>query len=76
MPSAGRTYFNTLPYADPEGFFHVNLVGGSIDFDVNLSNRNCGCVTAFYMVKSPGKDQMGNLWNTEDGFWYCDGNAS
>jgi hypothetical protein len=56
MPSASGTRLFWTPYKDPTTFFAPNMLGGSVSFDVNLSARNCGCVAAFYMVKSPGKD--------------------
>lgn len=34
----------------------------------------CGCIAAFYLVKSPAKDEGGNFDNT-DGFYYCDAQA-
>ena len=74
MPSSSGTYLSTTPYIDVNTYFKPNLLGGSVEYDVNLSTRNCGCVAAFYLVKSPGKDANGNLWAT-DNTYYCDANA-
>jgi hypothetical protein len=40
----------------PEGFWKPNLLGGSVEFDVDLSNMECGCVAAFYLIRMPAKD--------------------
>jgi hypothetical protein len=49
------------------------MLGGSVEYDVDLAQYNCGCVVDFYLISAPGKDKNGNLWNT-DGYYYCDGN--
>lgn len=64
----------TSDHDDPEGFYTPNLLGGSIEYDVDLSQMGCGCIAAFYLVKSPAKDEGGNFDNT-DGFYYCDAQA-
>merc|ERR1712223_1671658 len=48
--------------------FRANLLGGSIKYNVDLSQAGCGCVTAFYTVLMPAVD------NTSDPFKYCDAN--
>lgn len=73
IPYNQRGYLSNTPSLDPNQFFRPNLLGGSIEFDVDLTTRNCGCVAALYLVGMPGKDQNGNLWNT-DGYYYCDAN--
>ncbi len=73
MSSASGTFLSKTPYLDPASYFKPNLLGGSVEFDVDLSLRNCGCVAAFYLVKMPGYNQLGQLWNT-NGFYYCDSN--
>jgi hypothetical protein len=54
MSSASGTYLSEKPYLDPGSYFKPNLLGGSLEFDVDLSLRNCGCVAAFYLVNMPG----------------------
>jgi len=60
-------------YVDPYKIYRVSLLGGSVDYDVELSQANCGCVAGFYLTSSPGKNSSGEYWNT-DGYYYCDGN--
>jgi hypothetical protein len=64
MSSSSGTALFTAPNMDPTKYFKPNLLGATVEYDVNLSNRNCGCVAAFYLVKAPGKDKNGNYWKT------------
>jgi hypothetical protein len=73
IPYNNRALLSQTPYMDPAQFYKPNLLGGSVEYDVDLSGSNCGCVAAFYLVGAPGKDRNGNYWNT-DGYYYCDGN--
>jgi hypothetical protein len=73
MPYNHRGMLLTSASLSPSNFYKPNLLGGSVEFDVDLSLANCGCIAAFYLVGAPGKDQNGNYWNT-DGYYYCDGN--
>jgi hypothetical protein len=73
LPYNTRGYLSKTPSLDPKGFFAPNLLGGSVEYDVNLSTRNCGCIGTIYLVGMPGKDRNGNYWNT-DGYYYCDAN--
>jgi len=41
---------------DPNQFYQPDLLGGSIEYDIGLSNVDCSCNAAFYMVSSPGKN--------------------
>mmetsp|Transcript_13782 Transcript_13782/g.17420 ORF Transcript_13782/g.17420 Transcript_13782/m.17420 type:complete len:146 (-) Transcript_13782:934-1371(-) len=56
---------NTL---DTSKFLRANLLGGSLKYDVNLSQTGCGCITALYTVLMPAVD------NQSDPFKYCDAN--
>ncbi len=76
VPSNGRGYISTTPtldYENPE-YFKPNLLGGSVEWDVDLSNHECGCIAAFYLVSMPGKNSDGDLWMDTDGWGYCDAN--
>jgi len=73
MPFNSRAILIETPTVDPNHYYRPNLLGGSLDYDVDLSLSNCGCIAAFYLVKTPGKASNGNYWNT-DGYYYCDGN--
>ena len=74
IPHNTRGYFSETPNASPENFFKPNLLGGSVEFDVDLSQMECGCIAAFYTVSMPAKDWNGNYTPGEDGFYYCDAN--
>jgi len=73
VPYNKRAMLLTASELSPSNFYRPNLLGGSVEFDVDLSLANCGCIAAFYLVSAPGKDKNGNYWNT-DGYYYCDGN--
>jgi hypothetical protein len=62
LPHSGRTYLATKNgngAFTPDMFYSPNLLGGSIEWDMNLSQAGCGCNAAFYMVSMPGYDQSG-----------------
>lgn len=44
------------------------MLGGSLEYDVDLSAVECGCVTALYTILMPAVD------NEDDIFGYCDAN--
>jgi hypothetical protein len=76
VPANGRGYISTTPYLDQSNpsYFAPNLLGGSVEYDIDLSSHECGCIAAFYLVSMPGKDSNGNLWMDTDGWGYCDAN--
>ena len=74
IPHNTRGYFSETPNASPENFFTPNLLGGSVEYDVDLSQMECGCIAAFYTVSMPGKDDSGNYWWSTDSWGYCDAN--
>lgn len=45
-----------------------NMLGGSVEYDVNLAEVPCGSVTALYTVLMPSVE------DNEDPFKYCDAN--
>lgn len=63
-----RMYLANSDSLDPNDYFKVNLLGGSMEFDVDLSDSGCGCVAALYTILMPAKD------NNSDPFKYCDAN--
>lgn len=73
IPYGGRGHISNTPSLNHEHFYTPNLLGASVEYDVDLSQMDCGCVAAFYLVGMPGKNSSGNYWNT-DGFYYCDAN--
>jgi len=54
-------------------FWTPNLLGGSVEWDADMSQHECGCFNTFYTVAMPGRDNGGGLWTADD-FFYCDGN--
>ena len=61
-------YLSTVDYLDTDKYFKPNLLGGSLEYDVDLSRVGCGCVSTIYAVLMPAVD------NEKDKFRYCDGN--
>ena len=53
---------------DTSSYYTPNLLGGIFEYDVNLSNVSCGCVSALYTILMPAVD------NNSDPFKYCDAN--
>ena len=74
IPPGGRIQLLTSPTLSPEAFYKPNLLGGYIEYDVDMSTQVCGCLATLYLVRSPAHDSSGNYDNT-DGFYYCDGHA-
>ena len=65
-----RMYLSESPTTDPDSYFTPQMLGGYIEYDVDLSSVGCGCVTAFYGVLMPGIDKD----VSDDPFQYCDAN--
>ena len=59
---------------DSPNYFSPNLLGSSIEWDIDLSDFGCGCFNTFYTVSMPGKTSDGSL-DQSDGYFYCDANA-
>ena len=59
---------------DPNGFYRPGLVGGSIEYDIGLSQVDCRCNSAFYMVSAPAKNEDGSFNPSSGGDYYCDAN--
>ena len=51
-----RMYLSTSPTLDPQSFYKPNLLGGSMEYDVDLSQVSCGCVSALYTILMPAAD--------------------
>lgn len=52
----------------------MNLLGGSIAYDVDISKSGCSCNAALYLISMPGKDMDGKPGQGGDGDYYCDAN--
>ena len=74
IPHGGRSYLATSNALGPDNFYGVNLLGGSISYDVDLSQSGCSCNAALYLISMPGKDWNGNPSGGEGGDYYCDAN--
>ena len=46
-------YFQNGNKNDPFDYFTVNLLGGSLQFDVDVSEVGCNCISALYGVTMP-----------------------
>lgn len=75
LPPNGRAYLSVSDHTDPDGYFRPNLLGGSVEFDVDMHEDDCGCVAAFYTVGMPGHNADGSLFEGDKGQYYCDANA-
>lgn len=60
-------YLSTVSTLDTNQYFVANLLGGSIEFDTDVSQSGCGCLTALYAIVMPSNT------NQSDPFKYCDG---
>lgn len=74
-PEGKRGYIHNTPTFDtakPDYFF-PSLLGKKVEWDVDLSKAECGCIHSFYSVSMPGYDEAGAL-DLTDGYGYCDSN--
>ena len=79
IPHGGRMYLGVSDrgehqHLDPHGWYIPNLVGGAIEYDVDLSASGCGCNAAFYLVSMPGYDAQQHEAPSGAGDFYCDAN--
>jgi hypothetical protein len=69
-----RTYLSLdseMPAEGPPNFFKPKMLGGYVEFTVDLSNVGCGCITAFSTRVGPVKDEFGNYDPSSDGLYFC-----
>ena len=52
------------------------MFGGSIEYDIDLSQAGCGCDVAAYIVRMPARNVDGSYRPGDDGSYYCDAMAS
>mgnify|MGYP003695146441 FL=1 len=77
LPHSGRTYLGTKDGNggfSPDMFYSPNLLGGSIEWDMDLSQAGCGCNAALYLISMPGYKQDGSPDPSQGGDYYCDAN--
>ena len=44
-----------------------------MEWDIDMSKHECGCVSSFYLVGMPARQEDGSLGKDE--WFYCDANA-
>ena len=74
LPHNGRAYLSESPTVSPESYFTPQLLGGYMEYDVDMSQVTCGCVAALYTVLMPGKQSNGDYAPSGDNMYYCDAN--
>ena len=70
FPYNKRFYLSEVDEVDTSRYFNFDLLGNSLDYDVDLSDTGCGCIAALYAVRMPALD------NVEDPWQYCGANAT
>ena len=65
-----RVYLQNGDKNDPSDYFTVNLLGGSLEYDVDLSQTGCNCITALYGARMPAAD------DNATGQKYCDASGT
>ena len=71
-PLNSRGFIYNKPAYDIESpdYFAPKLLGGSIEWDVNMSKAACGTINSFYMVSMPTEAEQAK--SIGDGYYYCD----
>jgi len=75
MDYNGRAYLIETKNWDPNEYFRPNLLGGSLEYDVDMSQVSCGCNAALYLIGMPGIGYNGLPFESSDGMHYCDAAA-
>jgi len=58
----------------PSMYYAPNLLGGSIAYDVDLSQSTCSCNAALYLINMPAKNAQGGDVAGKALDYYCDAN--
>jgi hypothetical protein len=67
-------YASEYDQMDPAtSFLKPQLLGGSVEYDIDMTKANCGCDADIYLVALPAISADGQYDNT-DGYWYCGAN--
>lgn len=72
LPHNGRSYLSTTDSMTAHGWYTPDLLGGSIEFDADLSQSGCSCNTSVYLLRMPAFDESGKPTPGEGGDFYCD----
>lgn len=70
-----RAYLSTTQDWSKDTYFKPDLLGGTMEYDVDLSRVDCGCVAALYVIGMPGIGSDGQPFESSDGLHYCDAQA-
>ena len=65
-----RTYFSLTPELDPDQFFKPKMIDGWVQYTVDLSNVDCGCITAFSTRVMPVKTETGEYDPSSDTMYF------
>jgi len=71
-----RAYFgnNCVTSFEPGMYFNFSLLDRTLSYTVDLSQANCGCNAALYLIRMPAYNSGGNPDPTKCGDYYCDAN--
>lgn len=58
------------PEMRPDIFYTPNMLGGSIEFDIDLHESNCGCNASVYWTRMPARTLDG-MPDLTGGDYYC-----
>ena len=59
----------------PSNWYMPNLLGGSLEYDLDISQSGCSCDFAVYLTRMPWHDLYGNPAPHSDKSYYCDANG-
>ena len=70
-----RVYFTTDDKMGPNNWYMPNLLGGSIEYDLDISQTGGSCDFAVYLTRMPWVDENGDPAPQSDKTYYCDANG-
>jgi hypothetical protein len=59
----------------PDIYYSPNLLGSTVQYDIDLGGFECSCVAAFYLISMPAYDSNQNPTPSSSGDYYCDANC-
>ena len=75
VPKNNRMYFTTTDSMGPDNWYMPNLLGGSLEYDLDISQTGCSCDFAVYLTRMPWRDEQGTPTPHDDKTYYCDSNG-
>ena len=72
-PPEGRAFLVNDPWFDTDepNLWTPNLLGASIEYDVDLKNLDCGCLSKVSLLGMPTVDKTGRFDHSDE-YFYCD----